>query len=170
MTFRMNRRRWIGFSLAGLAGLGALGAGLFSSPAFGGGRHGFFGHGFGRHGHGHWDEEHIRGHVEWWLRGVDASDQQVDEITKIATATAQDLKGLREEHRAAREKVVAALSGENVDRAALETLRAEHVAAADGASKKITEALAQIAEVLTPAQRTELVAQHERFHALRDDD
>ncbi len=169
MKFQMNRRRWLGLSLAGLAGAGALGA-LFAAPALGGGR-GFFGHGrgFGDYGRHHFDEQHIRGGVEWALRGIDASDEQTAEITRIATATAQELHGLRDEHAGARGEILAALAGESVDRAALETLRSEHLAAAESASRKLTEAIAQIAEVLTPAQRAELAAEHERFHALHEE-
>jgi protein CpxP len=171
MKFQMNRRRWLGLSLAGLAGAGALGA-LFAAPAFGGGR-GFFGHGhghgFGHHGRGRFDEEHIRDGVEWALRGIEASEQQIAEVTRIATATAQELHGPRDEHAGARAQILAALAGESVDRAALETLRSEHLAAAESASRKLTEAIVQIAEVLTPAQRAELAAEHERFHALHEE-
>ncbi|MBM4382419.1 MAG: hypothetical protein FJ091_03520 [Deltaproteobacteria bacterium] len=61
MKFTMNRRRWIGLSLAGIAGAGALGA-LFAAPALGGGG-GWLGHGGGRwghHGRHHFDESEIR--------------------------------------------------------------------------------------------------------------
>jgi Spy/CpxP family protein refolding chaperone len=171
MTFRMNRRRWIGLSLAGVAGAGVLGA-LIAMPALGGSG-GPFGHGhggWGRHGHHRFSAEEIRDHVEWMLRDVDASDEQVERITAIATATASELRGLHEQHRGARDQIAAALGGATVDRAALETLRAEHVAAADEASRKITDALAQVAEVLTPEQRAELVAQHAKLHAAHEAD
>ena len=93
MRFRMNRRRWIGLSLAGLAGAGVFGT-LFARPALGGP----FGpgHGFGRHGHHRFDAEHVRAHVAWWLRSVDATPEQVDEITRIATETARELQGARD--------------------------------------------------------------------------
>ncbi|HEU4431357.1 MAG TPA: Spy/CpxP family protein refolding chaperone [Myxococcota bacterium] len=167
MSFTMNRRRWIGLSLAGLAGAGALAA-LLAAPALGGGGGGWFGHGhggFGRHGHHRLSEEQIRDRLEWMLRDVDASDEQLDRITQVATTTVTELRGLHDAHRGAREQVTTALGGATVDRAALETLRAEHIAAADEASRKITDALAQIAEVLTPEQRAELVAQHAKHHA-----
>jgi len=168
MRFEMNRRRWIGLSLVAIAGAGALAA-LLAAPALGGG--GPFGHGgWGRHGHQRMSEKHIRAGVEWTLRGIDASDEQVDRITTIATSTVTELRGLHEAHDGAREQLVAALGGASVDRAALETLRAEHVAAADDASRKITDALAQIAEVLSPEQRAELVAEHAKFHALHEDE
>jgi Spy/CpxP family protein refolding chaperone len=158
MSFRMNRRRWVGLSLAGVVGAGALGA-LLAAPAFG--RGGLFGHGhggWGRHGHQRLDEAHIRAHVEWLLRGNDATPEQIEEITRIASAAAQELHGLRDRGR------------ETVDRAALEALRAEHVAALEDGSRKLTDALAQVAEVLTPAQRAALAAQHEKWSALRGGD
>jgi protein CpxP len=166
MSFKMNRRRWIGLSLIGVAGAGALGA-LFAAPAFGGGPLGH-GHGFWRgHGQHRLSEAQVRAHVEWILRGVDASEAQIDEITRIATATAQELRGVRD-RRADHAQIVAALSGESVDRAALEALRAEHVTALEDASHKLTEALAQVAEALTPAQRAELAAQHEKLFTLHE--
>jgi protein CpxP len=168
MRFAMNRRRWIGLSLIGVAGASALG-GLLAAPALGGGPLGFgHGHGgWGRHGHHRFSEERIRAHVEWMLRGIDVSAEQVDAITRIASEAARDLQGARD-RRADHAAVVTALSGETVDRAALEALRAEHVAALESASHKLTEALAEIAEVLTPAQRAALAAQHEKLRALRD--
>jgi Spy/CpxP family protein refolding chaperone len=170
MSITMNRRRWIGLSAAGVAGAAALGA-LVAVPALGGGG-GWLGHGhgWGRHGQHRFSEEQIRDHVGWILRGVDPSDAQVDRIAKVAADTFTELRGMREAHRGAREQIAAALGGASVDRAALETLRTEHIAAADEASRKITEALAQIAEVLTPEQRAELLAQHAKHHAAHEAD
>ncbi len=170
MKLQMNRRRWLGLSLIGVVGAGALGA-LLAAPAIGGPR-GFFGHGprFSHHGAHAFDEKRVRGHVEWMLRGIDATDAQVDAITRIAASTAKDLHGMRGEHRAAHGQIVAALSGEAVDRAALEALRSEHLAAAEAASLQLTEAIAQIAEVLTPEQRSELATQHEKMFALDADE
>lgn len=170
MKLQMNRRRWLGLSLIGVAGAGALGA-MLAAPALGGPR-GFFGHGprWGHHGAHAFDEERVRGHVEWMLRGIEATDAQIEAITRIATATAKDLHGMRGGHRAAHGQIVAALSGATVDRAALEALRSEHLAAAEAASVQLTDALAQIAEVLTPEQRSELAAQHEKMFALDADE
>jgi Spy/CpxP family protein refolding chaperone len=43
-----------------------------------------------------------------------------------------------------------------MDRAALEALRAEQIASADEASKKLVQFLADAADVLTPEQRAKL--------------
>jgi Spy/CpxP family protein refolding chaperone len=166
MGIRMNRRRWLGFSLLGVVSAGALGA-LLVAPA----RGGPYGHGgWWRHGRGPVSEERIRAHVEWMLRGIDVSGEQLDRIAAIAARTQGELRELRGEHGRARGELLAALTGPTVDRAALEALRARHVAAADAASRKLTEALAEAAEVLTPEQRAQLAAQHAKLHAGEDAD
>jgi Spy/CpxP family protein refolding chaperone len=165
----MNRRRWIGLSLIGVAGAGGLAA-LLAAPALGGGPFGH-GHGFGRwghHGRHGLDEDRLRAHAEWLLRGVDGvTDAQLDRIVSIASSTARELHAGRDRH-GDHAAIVTALSAETVDRAALDTLRAEHVAALEAGSRKLTEALAQIAEVLTPEQRAQLAAQVEKLHGKRD--
>jgi Spy/CpxP family protein refolding chaperone len=170
MRIQMTRRRWIGLSLIGVAGAGGLAA-LLAAPALGGGPFGHgHGHGFGRwghHGRHALDEDRIRAHAEWLLRGVDGvTDAQLDQIVSIASSTARELHTARDRH-GDHAAIVTALSAETVDRAALETLRVEHIAALDAGSRKLTEALARIAEVLTPAQRAQLAAQVEKLHALR---
>jgi periplasmic protein CpxP/Spy len=59
------------------------------------------------------------------------------------------------------------LAAQTVDRARLETLRAEQMQLADATSKRITEAVAEAAEVLNPAQRAELSRQIERWQRWR---
>jgi Spy/CpxP family protein refolding chaperone len=48
------------------------------------------------------------------------------------------------------------LSAATIDRAAIEALRAEQVALADATSKRLAQALADTADVLTPEQRVKL--------------
>jgi periplasmic protein CpxP/Spy len=63
------------------------------------------------------------------------------------------MKSLHEQHRATRQKIVAVLTQPTIDRAALEQLRQQQMQMADQASKRMTQAFADAAEVLTPAQR-----------------
>jgi Spy/CpxP family protein refolding chaperone len=164
-----TRRAWLG---AGLATIGAVGAAswLASAPALARA----FGHGpmhrgwFGPHHDHDVTTEEIRDHVSFLLRGVDASDDQVDRIAAIAESTLRELRSLREAHAGAREAVTAALAGASVDRAALEQLRSDHLAAAETASRRITQALADAAEVLTPEQRAKLAEEHARMHRWHD--
>ena len=55
------------------------------------------------------------------------------------------------------------LAAPTVDRAKLETLRADQMKLAETATKRVTDAVADIADVLTPAQRAELGQRVERW-------
>jgi len=162
----MKRKIWIGAAVITLALAGGASALLATPNARAAG---WFGHsrGFGHGGHGfgrHHDPEHLRFGVEWVLRHIDATDEQVDAVVAIAQSATEELAGLREQHRTQREALVAALSGDEVDREELERLRAEGIALAESASTRLVTAVADAAEVLTPEQRRELVETHERSH------
>ena len=60
---------------------------------------------------------------------------------------------MREKLHSAGKQALAITSASTFDRAAMERLRAEQVALADSVSKRLTQALADAAEVLTPEQR-----------------
>ena len=66
---------------------------------------------------------------------------------------------MREKHQAARKRGMALLAAPQIDRAALEQLRTEQIAMADSSSKRLTQALTEAAEVLTPPQRQKM-AEH----------
>ena len=96
------------------------------------------------------------------VSAVDGSPEQRQRIQGIAQAAVTDLAPLREQARAARRDGVALLSAATIDRAAIEGLRAKQVGLADGASKRIAQALADTAEVLTPEQRIRLAERMQR--------
>ena len=56
----------------------------------------------------------------------------------------------------ARQRGRVLLTQPSVDRAAIEALRVEQMALADAASKRFTQALGDVAEVLTPEQRRKI--------------
>ncbi len=96
--------------------------------------------------------------VQKALKAVHATDAQQKQVLAI-------LDGLAARHEAnagAREQlhqqILAALTGATVDRAALETARADAVGRIDAGSKELARALGDMAEVLTPAQRQQLAA------------
>jgi Spy/CpxP family protein refolding chaperone len=95
----------------------------------------------------------MAGHLAW---AVDATAEQKKQLTAIATQIATDLIPAHEKMRAARGRIVALLRAPKTDRAALEALRAEHLALADDVSKRIAQGLADAADVLTPQQREKL--------------
>ena len=94
--------------------------------------------------------------IERLLDQVDASDDQRERVLAIVNDAAADLqedRGLRGE---TWQGLVAALTGDTIDRAALEMLRQQKLETVDHMSQRMLTALADVAEVLTPAQRAEL--------------
>ena len=89
---------------------------------------------------------------------VDATPAQRDKIAGIAKAAARDLLPLRTKLQDARKQATALAGAPTVDRAAMEKLRSEQIALADTASKRVTQALADAGEVLTPEQRQKIAA------------
>jgi Spy/CpxP family protein refolding chaperone len=155
------------FALLSLIALPVLALGAAGIAAAGG--HGFLGH--VGHGHGFhrglhaWDEEDVRDAVGWWLRGVDASDEQVAAVAQIVAGAAADLRAMHEEHRAGHGAFLETLAAPELDAARLEGLRADGVALVERGSKRAVAALAEIAAQLTPEQRAELLERHERRHS-----
>lgn len=144
-----RRSRWIvagGVAALALAGIGAAGA-------MGGGE------AMGRHvmeaGMKHGGHFAGRG-LSRALDAVDATAEQEDRIWAIIDGARGELRPMMREFRDTRDSVVKLMSAETIDRAAAETLRAERIAAIDTASKKMTAAMLDAAEVLTPEQRAEL--------------
>jgi Spy/CpxP family protein refolding chaperone len=84
---------------------------------------------------------------------LDATQDQQVKLANIAKAAVADLRPLREKAQAARTQAVTLLTAPNIDRTAIERLRAEQVGLAETASKRIAQALADAADVLSPEQR-----------------
>jgi Spy/CpxP family protein refolding chaperone len=119
-----------------------------------------------RHGRGPIDPARMEEHLDRMLKHmyveIDATDAQKQKIDPIAKQAAKDLRPLREKAREARLKSVDLLAAEKIDRSAIEKARAESIRAADVTSKRFTQALTDIAEVLTPEQRKTLAARMQR--------
>jgi Spy/CpxP family protein refolding chaperone len=84
---------------------------------------------------------------------LDATPEQQEKLRAIARAAVKDLVPMAEKARAARERAVELLIQPKVDRAAIEAFRAEQIGLADAASRRLAQAVGDIAEVLTPEQR-----------------
>lgn len=112
----------------------------------------------------------INAHVDEFLQHVytetGATDAQKAQIEPLVRQTLADLMPLHDHARDFHQQALQALSADQVDRVALETLRAEHLQAADAASRRITQTIGDIAEVLTPAQRKALAAHIAQMHGL----
>lgn len=94
---------------------------------------------------------------------IDATEAQQEKLGPIVKSAAKDLRPMRKEMREARLKAMDLFTRDHVDRAAFEKLRAEQMALAERASKRLTGALADAAEVLTPLQRKLLAERMHRF-------
>jgi Spy/CpxP family protein refolding chaperone len=93
---------------------------------------------------------------------VDASSEQKQKLTTIIQSAADDLRPLREKRLEARRQLGEVLAAPQVDRAKLEALRVDHMRLAEQASQRITTAIAEAADVLTPSQRADLVRRLEQ--------
>lgn len=98
---------------------------------------------------------------------IDATEAQKQQLAPIVKGAARDLLPLRAKLHDARRQAVELLSRESVDRAALETLRADQLRLAEQASMRFTQALADVADVLTPEQRKQLAERIGRWHGRR---
>jgi Spy/CpxP family protein refolding chaperone len=160
---KANRGRRIvigGLAAAAVAGIGlAAATGGEFGRGMGGNGWAMDGHGWGKGGHGmHASMGHgfaERG-LERMLDGIDATPEQAEKIRAIVDAARGDLEPAIDGMRDTREKVAEMLGAATIDRTAAETLRAERVAAVDQASRRLTTAILDAAEVLTPEQRAEL--------------
>jgi Spy/CpxP family protein refolding chaperone len=101
------------------------------------------------------------------LDRVDASTEQRQKITRIVERAADDVLAFRDKHLEGRKQLREVLAAQTIDRGKLEALRTEQLQLADGASKRITDALAEAAEVLNPSQREELSRTIDRWQRWR---
>jgi protein CpxP len=102
-------------------------------------------------------KEHAQVAAKWALRGIDANEVQQEKVNKVLGGAIDDLFRLKEQHQANREAFAAQLGGASIDRAALEEIRKSEMALADEASRRFVQAMADVAEVLTPEQRQQLL-------------
>lgn len=134
------------------------------------------GHGFGGWHRGglmgaHLDPAKLDEHLDRMLKHlyveVDATDAQKQRLGPIVRAATRDLLPIRDQMRDARRQAVTLLSQPSIDRTALESLRASQLQLAEQASKRFTQALADVADVLTPEQRKQLAERVGRWHGHR---
>ena len=112
-------------------------------------------------------DEHLDRMLKHLYVEIDATDEQKETLAPIVKQAVKNLLPLREKMQAARKQAVELLTRDAVDRAAIETLRAEHLQLAEQASRRIAQALGDAAEVLTAAQRKELAARMEKHRGWR---
>lgn len=87
---------------------------------------------------------------------VNATPEQQEKIAALVKAAAKDLLPLRDKAQAARKDLVDLIGATAIDKGAIERIRGEQMATADAATKRLSQAVVDIAEVLTPEQRRTL--------------
>ena len=92
-----------------------------------------------------------------------ASPEQKTKIDVLVAAAKPELQSLDAQAMAAHRQTVELLLQDNVDRAAVEQAQASEIQAADQLAKRINQALADLAELMTPEQRAQLRA-HVKAH------
>lgn len=105
--------------------------------------------------------DHMLKHLYVELDATDAQKARIDPLVKQAM---QDLKPLHVQLRDAHAKVLQTLTQPTVDRAALEASRAQALQLADQASKRLVQLVADVGDVLTPAQRQKLADHLGKMH------
>lgn len=153
-----GRRRGRGRTVFFVA-LIALAAGLtgaFASSALS--QHGFGPPGWhGRGFMGRMDPAQIEDRADRAVRHlaieIDATNEQQERLRAVVKGVVKDLLPMREKAQSARLRGRELLVKPDLDRAAIESFRAEQMALAEAFSKRIAQALGDVAEILTPEQR-----------------
>jgi protein CpxP len=150
---------------ATLLALAAGLAGAFASTAFSQG-FGFGPHRFGPSGWhgggliGQLDPAQIEERADRMVRHlaieIDATTEQQEKLRATVKAALRDILPMRDKARATHLRARELLLAPTVDRAAIESLRAEQMALADAFTKRVADALADMASTLTLEQRRKI--------------
>jgi periplasmic protein CpxP/Spy len=112
----------------------------------------------------------VSAHVDHMLKHfyveIDATDAQKAQIGPLVKQAVDDLMPLHSQLHTAHTHAVQALTQTTVDRGSLEAARVEHLQLADRASKRMTQLIADVGDVLTPTQRKALSDHLERMHGM----
>jgi protein CpxP len=112
----------------------------------------------------------VSAHVDHMLKHlyveVDATDAQKAQIAPLVKQAVDDLLPLHSQLHAAHAHAMQALTQTTVDRGSLEAARAQHLQLADRASKRFTQLIADVGDVLTPPQRKALADHLEQMHGM----
>ncbi len=131
------------------------------------GGHRFFGH-RGHHGDRH-DPERAKEHMQyatgWMLKRLDVEDDVEEQIQARLETAFDALVPVATAHKDSRDDWIQAMLGsERVDRDALAAQREATLTAATEAMQIVTDALADVADMLTPEQRAEIAEKIQRHH------
>jgi len=152
---RSRKGLWMGLALMLGAGALAVGVPMAQAHDFGGGPGGAGMHGGGPGGH-------FGFRVQRLLEKVNASDSQKTQVKAIWDGLAPQLKAAHQQHGELHKQIAQAMAAPTIDPARIEKLRQQSVQAMDQTSKLITQGMVQTAQVLTPDQRKQALAEIEK--------
>jgi len=154
--------RWSGkkrFTVAALASV--LAVGTFATVAYSGGQSYMKGHKMSGFMHSAGDpakfEQKLDKKLKFLSFALDATDEQQEKLKTVITALAKEVLPMKAQMRETRVQLQELLIQPKIDRAAIENLRAEKIALVDTMSKKVTAAIADAGEILSPEQRIKLI-------------
>ncbi|MEP3232144.1 MAG: Spy/CpxP family protein refolding chaperone [Hyphomicrobiales bacterium] len=101
-------------------------------------------------------EERASRMIERLSNELGANDIQREKISTLVMTFTKDVRPLRKQARKIRKDIEVLLLKDNIDRDKVEKLRKERLAEIDRATGKITLAMVEVAEVLSPEQRRKL--------------
>lgn len=166
---KSSRRRWltavtVGSLLAGIAAWGTHGWAYGERGSCGMGWHG--------HGHGLFHgpeamEERMSYLGERIFERAGASEEQKARAREIIRAAVEDMRPFARPQ--GRETILEILTADTIDRGRLEEQRAKMLDDAQNASERVTRAFADLAEVLTAAQRKTVAESLRRLRDVREE-
>ena len=125
-----------------------------------------FAHQGGGHG-GHMGKQSAEMHLDHLaavLTKVGASETQKSQIAELMRPAFAEMKSVHDAHSAAFGQFHELLFAPSLDRGKMESLRAEQIRSFDEATRRVTSAFADAAEVLSPDQRRALAEEIRRHH------
>jgi Spy/CpxP family protein refolding chaperone len=152
----------------------ALGGMIAGGAALGYGQSAYADRGPGMEGHGPGMREGMHGggmmgggmmgmlagrHLDRMLDRIDATDEQRAKVRDISRAARNDVEKLTDVLQPMRKSAMDLLAAPTIDRAAVEGVRNRVSAVTDEISKRVTTAMLDVAQVLTPEQRAKIAAE-----------
>jgi periplasmic protein CpxP/Spy len=94
--------------------------------------------------------------IDGLIKMINGTPEQKTKLLALAQTAMTDMKPLREQLRATRKRGMELLTAASIDRSAIDKLRGDSVQLMDCISRRISAHMMDAAEVLTPAQRTQV--------------
>ena len=107
--------------------------------------------------------------IDSMLDGLNATDAQRSQIKQIAAAAGADMKTQMQAGRGLRQRGMEIFAAPTVDAAAAEQLRQQMLQQHDQMSRRMSQAMVDVARVLTPEQRAKVGERMKDRHARMDE-